>query len=74
MEFTVREGKRTGRWQDVEDENVIEQVNGFPGEDDENRDEGLFIGWYDYGCEGGGHYLGTTLPPGRYKIVPVEPA
>lgn len=24
-----------------------------------------------YGCEGEGHYLGTSLPPGRYKIIRV---
>lgn len=63
MEFTVRVGQRKGRY--IESDNVIEFGDPYPEVD-------ISIGFYDYGCEGDGHYLETNLPPGRYKVVPVD--
>lgn len=71
--FEVREGKKRGRY--AEDANVIEvdtlSFRNFPGRNGPVVDD-LFIGYYEWGCEGDGHYLGTTLPPGKYKIIRVN--
>lgn len=69
--FQVRQGKTSGRY--IEEANVIDEESiSFTFGRGGNEMSDIFIGSYSWGCEGDGHYLGTTLPPGKYKIISIE--
>ncbi len=52
---------------------MAEYVNAVVMPDGDDQPEGaIYIESYEYGCEGFGHFLGTTLKPGRYKIVKID--